>query len=169
MIAGRSFACSHGRVAGRIDLPSALAYSCNSFFARAAARVRPEVLAGTLRRLGLDARTPSSADAAALLALGTEGVACTALELAQAYRKLAGLRLRPVYEGLLEAAKSGTARLASPRGVEVCGKTGTGQFAVFAGWAPAADPRVVVAAIVPGGRGGTEAAPVGRETFERFL
>jgi cell division protein FtsI/penicillin-binding protein 2 len=169
-IAGRSFACSHPRVAGSLDLPAALAYSCNEYFAAASRRVRPAVLAGTLRRLGLEARVPASADGAALLALGMEGVTCTAAELAQAYRRLAALRLRPVVEGLLEAATSGTARLAAPKGVEVCGKTGTsGRAAVFGGWAPAAAPRLVVAVMVPGGRGGTDAAPVARELFERFL
>lgn len=168
-VASRNFACSHPRVSGGVDLPLALAYSCNSYFAGAAARVRGAVLAGTLRRLGLDARAPGSAEAQSLLALGAWGVECSALELAQAYRRLAAMRLKPVVEGLVAAATSGTARLARPGRVEICGKTGTGRFALFAGWAPAVDPRVVVAVIVPGGRGGTEAAPLARGLFERYL
>ncbi len=169
-VAGRNFACSHPRTALPLDLPTALAYSCNNYFAAAAARLRAEHLAATLRRRGLEARAPGSPESQVLLALGSAGIACTALELAQAYRRLASFRLRPVGKGLQEAATSGTARLARPaRRVDICGKTGTGRFALFAGWAPAANPRVILAAIVPGGRGGTEAAPVARDLFERFL
>src|ERR1017187_5271371 len=48
-IAGRSFACSHPKVAS-MQAATALAYSCNSFVARVAERFAPGELTASLRR-----------------------------------------------------------------------------------------------------------------------
>jgi penicillin-binding protein 2 len=69
-------------------------------------------------------------------------------------------------------------------GVPVAGKTGTAQvgnqaknakdkkddYAVFAGYAPAADPRYAVSVVIEqGGHGGSVAAPAAREVFGQLL
>lgn len=95
-IAGRQLDCSHPELTTPVDLPAALAYSCNSYFTEAARRLDPAKLAATLRQFGLDARTPSDLDQLMLESVGEWGVACTAVELAQAYRKLALLRARGI-------------------------------------------------------------------------
>ncbi|MDR1133584.1 MAG: penicillin-binding protein 2 [Synergistaceae bacterium] len=75
-----------------------------------------------------------------------------------------------IRQGIRDAAANGTARAASGFGAEVAGKTGTAQnshgedHAWFVGYAPAANPKYVVAALVEGGgSGGSVAGPlVGR-------
>ncbi len=173
-IGDRNLSCSHPRPLGMVALEDAIAYSCNEYFAHAAAeRLRPGQLSQRLRQFGLNASTPSTPDQAMLLALGEWGVECTALELAQAYLRLSKLPYPRIGEALKTAATVGTARLA---GGDVSGKTGTspnrsrtGSWALFAGWSPAAKPRVVLAVMVSGGRGATEAAPVARTLFDKYV
>ena len=81
-----------------------------------------------------------------------------------------------VLAGLEAAAEYGTARLASPRGIKVAGKTGTsldaaaGQaHAWFAGFAPADAPRVALVVFLEQGTGARDAAPVARALFEAAL
>ena len=180
-IGTRTLACSHPVSPEPIDLPAAIAWSCNEYFTAAARRLPPTVLCDSLRRYGLDVQTPRTPDQQALMGIGEWGVLCSPPELAAAYRKLALLRFdtdaryMPVWEGLEGAAEYGTARLARPAAIAICGKTGTspnrvrtGSYALFAGWAPAAKPRVVVAVFASGGSGGASAAPVARSLFEKF-
>jgi cell division protein FtsI/penicillin-binding protein 2 len=166
-IANRRLACSHPAVPGGVDLPVAIAYSCNQFFAANAARID---VAANFRRFDLEAPTPTSPEQRALMAIGEWGVVTTAVELANAYRRLASLRHDLILQGMRAASDYGTARLAVPAGATIAGKTGTSRASgLFAGWAPAEAPSVVVAVIVSGGRGGIDAAPVARALFEKHL
>jgi cell division protein FtsI/penicillin-binding protein 2 len=174
-VARRRLTCSHPPVTGPIDLPVAIAYSCNQFFAGNALRVDPPALAANLRRFELEVQMPASPEQRALLAIGEWGVLATAVELANAYRRLASIRHKSIVEGMQAASEYGTARLAAPAGVRVAGKTGTspvpgrlGTLALFAGWAPVEAPRVVVAVMLAG-RGGVDAAPAARTVFEKYL
>jgi penicillin-binding protein 2 len=70
----------------------------------------------------------------------------------------------------------GTGRMASVRGVDVAGKTGTAQnprgedHAWFAGFAPVENPRIAVAVVVEhGGHGGSEAAPIAARVIGAYL
>ena len=162
--------CTHGPLAAPPGPEEALAYSCNCWFAAMSQRLRPT----TLSRWGFS-RIQSAADTA-LLALGVEGILTSPLELAQAYRRLALERPKtrsfdPVFRGLAAAAEYGTARLARPDGLTIAGKTGTVGVplaAWFAGYAPEDDPRWVVTVYLEQGRGGSQAAPIAKECFERL-
>lgn len=71
--------------------------------------------------------------------------------------------IKTVQRGLLEVTKSGTGKLANTYGVSIAGKTGTAQnahgddHAWFVGYAPADNPRYVVAAIAEAGKAGSSA------------
>ncbi|MFH1681125.1 MAG: penicillin-binding protein 2 [Candidatus Eisenbacteria bacterium] len=86
--------------------------------------------------------------------------------------------LRPVREGLVLAVEGdrATGRAARVPGVPVAGKTGTAQnphgedHAWFAAWAPASDPRIVVAVIIENaGHGGEVAAPLAGNLLRYFF
>jgi cell division protein FtsI/penicillin-binding protein 2 len=175
----RRLDCSHPPIA-LLSLAEALAYSCNSFFADVARRATGIELAGAFRRMGFDAGTPADAEQTALMSIGEWGVTANLTEIAHAYHALSGKcsspAVAPILDGLQLATTVGTARLAAPTGVSVAGKTGTspgrggsGRNALFAGWAPARQPRIVVAVRAIGGSGGAEAAPVARTLFEKYL
>jgi penicillin-binding protein 2 len=73
-------------------------------------------------------------------------------------------------------AKGGTAHAIASPDYQIAGKTGTAQaprgadHAWFAGYAPADDPRLVVAVLVEhGGHGGAAAAPIARTVFDAAL
>lgn len=164
-IGTRSLSCSHPVLARPVDLSSALAYSCNNYFARGSQR-----LTSTLQRFGLAARSPADDEQARLQAIGEWGVSCTPLQLAQAYRRLALLRKNgkyaAVWEGMEGAVEYGTAQLAAVKDVRVAGKTGTAAgHGWFAGWMPAEEPKYVVAVSVPQGRGG-DAAQIASKVFQ---
>lgn len=176
VIGNRRLACSHPRSDTPVDLVTALAWSCNEFFAVNAPRAGAPRLCDTLRKFGLDVAYPATTNQLSLLAVGEWGVLTGALELASACRRLAlsnpDARIR---EGLKAAARYGTARLARPVSMEICGKTGTspnrshtGTYALFAGWAPADRPRLCVAVIAEGGHGGADAAPIARKLIEKY-
>ncbi|MDR1885670.1 MAG: penicillin-binding protein 2 [Synergistaceae bacterium] len=81
--------------------------------------------------------------------------------------KISRPNLDLVSRGLRDVVSRGSGRIAGGFGVEVAGKTGTAQnphgddHAWFAGYAPASNPRYVVAAIVEGGgSGSSRAAPI---------
>jgi len=181
-IAGRSFACSHPRMSAPVSLPEAIAYSCNEYVARVATRFAPGELAVALARFGLASRTQlsgtqpeatgridhaESVEANQLQALGEDRVSVTVLELAMAYHFLTANAARPetapILEGLEGAVEFGTAQYAQVAGIKVAGKTGSaaGRWAWFAGFAPSRQPRVVVAILVQGRAGGSDAAPIG--------
>jgi cell division protein FtsI/penicillin-binding protein 2 len=187
-IAGRSLDCSHPRLAEPMRPRTALAYSCNCFVARMAERLDSGELARSLGRFGFRAptgllgereaagrlRSAAPPDATRLQALGEEGVAITLAELALAYRQLALLPDRPILEGLEDAVAYGTAQRAAISGATVAGKTGSvrthaGQpLAWFAGFVPSRAPEVVVAVVLQGYSGGSDAAPVGGRILEAW-
>jgi peptidoglycan glycosyltransferase len=77
---------------------------------------------------------------------------------------------------MVEVVNSGTGTVAALQGVQVAGKTGTAEVAEaephawFAGFAPAEDPRVVVAVLVENaGTGGSVAAPIARKVIAEAL
>jgi cell division protein FtsI/penicillin-binding protein 2 len=191
----RNLDCSHVKAGESLDAVTALAYSCNTYFARFATRVQAADLVRTLTSFGLTSRTnlapsevtgtitpPADLDSLQLLALGEGGVSITVLALAAAYRRLALLKrernarsteLALVLDGLSAAAQYGTARLATPASIRIAGKTGTAtaqagarHHAWFAGYAPAERPEAIVVVFLEGGSGGGDAAPVARQIFE---
>jgi cell division protein FtsI/penicillin-binding protein 2 len=190
-IGGRQMDCTHPASPDPFDAVTALAYSCNYYFASLARGFRNSDLVETFTRAGLTSRTglypeeavgeitpPASVESRQLLALGAANIRITALELVWAYRKLALQRNLPptILDGLKAATEYGTARLARPSGVIVAGKTGTaldqasGQaHAWFAGFAPADSPRIVLVVFLEQGTGGRDAAPVARELFRVAL
>jgi cell division protein FtsI/penicillin-binding protein 2 len=115
-----------------------------------------------------------------LEALGNRGIEVTALELLEAYRKLAlrkrnGLRDTdadaPVFAGLEESVTFGMAHAANVDGVKIAGKTGTAAsresartHGFFVGYAPAEKPEIVVVIYLEQGNGG-DAAGVARGIF----
>lgn len=158
--------CTHAPLAAPLDAETALAASCNRWFAAQAAAADPHAVAARLREAGAEAAPAAAREELQLQVLGLAGVRITPLELARAYWRLA-LRAEPVVAaGLRRAVAEGTAQAADAPGLEVAGKTGTsGDGAWFAGWAPASAPRHVVVVFQPGGRGGRDAAPLARELF----
>jgi len=187
-IGGRSFNCSHPPVTSALDVPAALAYSCNCFTAHFAERFEPGELATSLERAGLASRTAwvgtgeangrieraQSREANQMQALGEEGVLVTVAELALGYRQLALWAVEPVRQGLESAVEYGTAQRARVAGMAVAGKTGSvrtsagAHIAWFAGFAPSRTPEVVVAVMLQGRSGGADAAPVAGRILEAW-
>ncbi len=167
VIGGRRLDCTHVEVPFPVDAETALAASCNSWFAEMAKIASAELVYETLRRAGAEAAPARDVDRLQLQALGLEGVRFTPLALAGAYRRIAVSGEPVVKRGLERAVREGTAQLASVEGLEIAGKTGTTkEGAWFAGYAPAREARIVVVTHQPGGTGGTDAAPLAREIFE---
>lgn len=183
-VGGHSFNCSHPRLGSALDVRTALAYSCNCFVAHFADRFEAGELARNLERAGLASLTgllgaaeapgriqpARGKEATRLQALGEEGILVTAAELAMGYRGLAlgagRPEMQPILEGLEGAVEYGTAQLARVEGTQVAGKTGSlrtadgARLAWFAGFAPSRAAEVVVAVMLQGRSGGTDAAPV---------
>jgi cell division protein FtsI/penicillin-binding protein 2 len=167
-IGNRRLDCSHPRLAMPVDAQAALAYSCNTWFARMARRLERGAFLALLREYGFLAPGAEIE----LTALGEAGVNTTPLNLAKAYRRLVRERL---YPGLREAVEFGSGQLAAVEGLAVAGKTGTTATASrlsthgwFAGYAPASKPEVVVVVFVEQGKGGATAAPVAGELLGRW-
>lgn len=188
VVAGRRLACTHPP-APPFDAREALTWSCNTYFAAVARTLRPGELGALLRPTGLlgvtqivareasaEFREPRSVEAEQLAVLGVDGVRVTPLELAAAYRWLAGemaahpdsIAARTVRAGLEDSASFGMAGPASLGSVAVAGKTGTAESSPssathgwFVGLAPAEKPEVVVVVYVPAGRGADAARVAG--------
>jgi cell division protein FtsI/penicillin-binding protein 2 len=166
-LSGHTLDCSHLPLAAPLDAYTALAASCNSWFAQAALHSGAEELHRTLLRAGASASLARTPEELQLQALGLEAVRFTPLALARSYCRLARLGPDALRDALARAVRDGTAQLAALPGLEVAGKTGTARGASwFAGFAPASDPRIVVVVQLPNGRGGSDAAPLAREIFE---
>jgi len=194
-ISGRSMNCSHPP-ADAMDARTALAWSCNTYFAAVAGTLAPDELRKVLTPTGLltttglatneaiaGFRDPRTQDETRLALLGVEGVRVTPLELAAAYRWLAlqlaaqpGSQAAKVVEaGLADSASFGMAGAAGLGGVPVAGKTGTAGFEPgsqthgwFAGFAPSIAPRVVIIVYLPAGHG-SDAARVAAELLAHSL
>jgi membrane carboxypeptidase/penicillin-binding protein len=104
-----------------------------------------------------------------LEALGVDGIRCTPLDLARAYRRLALKRIQdaqafaPVYQGLIESIQRGTSIAAgTAASAPVYGKTGTtSQSAWFAGFSSS----IALAILLFQGTGGADAAPIAGEVL----
>jgi cell division protein FtsI/penicillin-binding protein 2 len=165
-IAGRNVDCTHPADRNTFNAESALAESCNRYFAELGRRFTGPSLEQALREAHLEHHSVANASAEVreLTALGLENVTVTPLELAEAYRELM-LKLPaggPVERGLRESVDYGMAHPAAVEGVSILGKTGTAQnrgetwtHGWFGGVLPG---RMVVVVFVPHGDGGTAAA-----------
>jgi len=171
-IAGRDLSCTHPGDRNVFVAESALAESCNRYFAELGRRFSGEALEQALREARLEHRPVMGAGAEAreLTALGLENVMAMPEELARAYRKLM-LRLPaggPVERGLRGSVEYGMAHPAAVEGVTILGKTGTAKNPREAwthGWFAGALPgRLVVVIYVPHADGGT-AARLARQFF----
>jgi cell division protein FtsI/penicillin-binding protein 2 len=194
-IGGRRMDCTHPAELTHFDAAQALAFSCNSYFATAAARLRPEELEKLYLELGFTHPTGKLPDEAEgrvlrardrgemqLQALGSADVWVTPIELAVAYLRLAraaagspSAAQKTVLAGLRGAVDYGIASEASVDGMAVSGKTGTaadasGQptHAWFAGFAPSKHPEIVVLVFVESGSGRASAAPVAQRILRAW-
>ena len=194
-IGGHKLDCTHPVTAQPLDPEAALAYSCNSYFSTVALRLSPAQLRDSFLRDGLGSTTSLSPDEAAgnvalaqspeqlqLEAIGEWGISVTPLEMVDAYRKIALLepkhdaKLDPLFAGLEQSVAYGMGHEAQPPStMKVAGKTGTAPadegpwtHAWFAGYAPAANPEIVLVVFVEKGHGGSDAATAAREIFAAF-
>ena len=89
--------------------------------------------------------------------------------------KLDSLQLAGIQLALADVVSRGTAAGAQIEGLTIAGKTGTAQVngqldnAWFVGYAPANDPKIVVAIIIEEGLHGSTAARAATKMMERFL
>jgi len=191
-IGTRQFDCVHPQLTTPVHVDTALAYSCNSYVARAAERFEPGELGRELQRLGFASRTGLAADGEAsgkvemlmdrdaqrVQALGETGILVTPLQLAHAYRQLAlqanDRAMQPIVTGLEGAVAFGTAQNARVAGVTVAGKTGStfsaagNPMAWFCGFTPSRSPQVVVTVMLAGHSGGADAAPAAAAILEAY-
>jgi cell division protein FtsI/penicillin-binding protein 2 len=191
-VGAHDLSCSHPRT-GSLEAVSALAYSCNDFFATFGLRLTAEELRAAFTRAGFT--SPSgfvsheaigsihlalNDDERQLQAIGEGEMSVTPLEMLAAYRKLAIRRTavdasdaeRTVFRGLEEATSYGMARLASTSDMKVAGKTGTARTgrgawtnAWFAGYAPAGKPQITVVVFLARGNGPSDAAALAGQIF----
>jgi cell division protein FtsI/penicillin-binding protein 2 len=169
-VAGRNLACTHPATQPMLDAESALAESCNTWFAEMARRMTDAQLEDALRvaHVQHDAMSGADADTRVLTVLGLQGAETTPEELARSYREL--LLHVPadgvVARGLEESVEYGMANPARVRGVSVLGKTGTaserGQAWTHGWFAGGVPGKLVMAVYVPHGDGGTAAALAAR-------
>jgi cell division protein FtsI/penicillin-binding protein 2 len=115
-------------------------------------------------------------------ALATDGMAAKPevvrgqAERTQAFR-LTDAQLRGVQEALAGVVGRGTAAGSRLQGITVAGKTGTAQnaqdqvldHAWFVGYAPAEDPKIVVAVMLEFGLHGSRAARIATRIIEHYL
>jgi cell division protein FtsI/penicillin-binding protein 2 len=164
-VGGRSLRCTHPADQPVFTAESALAASCNTWFAEMARRISGAELEAALQGTHLPHRSMGAANVEArqLAVLGLEGVSASPLELARAYRDLLQRAPAdgPVMRGLEDSVRYGMANSAEVSGVRILGKTGTASEAGEAwthGWFAGAIPgRFVVVLYVPHGDGGTAA------------
>lgn len=155
--------CSHAPLLGPVDLETALAASCNSWFAQAAARLDPAAVVRAIRAQGGEVVPPAGKEQPLLVALGVDRVRFTPLALARAYARLKPVVTPAVLRGLSMALESGTA--AAARGLYLAGKTGTVlEGGWFAGWTD----RLAVAVFIPGGSGAHDAAPAALRLAQKW-
>jgi cell division protein FtsI/penicillin-binding protein 2 len=187
--------CSHPQV-GALQAISALAYSCNDFFATFGLRLTADDLRAAFHQAGFASPSGFATEEAVgsihlagsdeereLQAVGEGEMKVTPLEMLAAYRNLALRRTstdatdaeRTVFAGLEAAAEYGMARLASIPGMKVAGKTGTARTdqgswtnAWFSGYAPADKPQVAVVVFLEKGTGPSDAAVLGSEILQAW-
>jgi cell division protein FtsI/penicillin-binding protein 2 len=179
-IAGRNLACTHPREQSVFNAETALAYSCNTWFANLARRFTPQEAVGVLHSGGFGSPTGLTGNEAAgtltepeneagvqLLVLGLDHVAVTPMQLARGYLRLESeLNMAPVVRRGLEGSVTyGMAHGAATSGMTIAGKTGTASDAGeawthgwFAGIAAREANTVILVVYVPHGNGADAAA-----------
>ncbi|HEY4901618.1 MAG TPA: penicillin-binding transpeptidase domain-containing protein [Terriglobales bacterium] len=195
-LGGHNLDCAHPVTTQPLDPATALAYSCNSYFTNVATRLAPKQLRDALLRDGFSSPSGLTTDEVAgtvtlaktqqqlqLQAIGEWGIEITPLELLRGYRNLAqlsqagnGEKLAPLFDGLAASTDYGWGHLAQPpSAVKVAGKTGTASTsegrwtnAWFAGYAPAANPEIVLVVFLERGHGGSDAAKQAGEIFAAY-
>lgn len=166
-IGGHRLDCIHAPLASALDAETALAASCNQWFAASALAAGPQRIFRRLQEGGAEARLAQTPEELQLQALGLEAVSVTAFAMARIYRRLALEGGPVVAAGLRRAVTEGTAQGVQVEGIGIAGKTGTSRDgAWFGGFAPIDKPAVAVAVFQPGGRGPRDAAPVAAELFQ---
>jgi cell division protein FtsI/penicillin-binding protein 2 len=164
-VGGRALPCMHPADLPVFTAESALAESCNTWFAEMARRFSGPELEAVLREIHLPHVDMDAANVERrqLAVLGLVGVSATPLELARAYRDLF-VRMPPtgpVARGLEDSVEYGMANPAAVTGVTILGKTGTASDPGEAwthGWFAGAIPgRFLIVVYVPHGDGGTAA------------
>jgi len=187
--------CSHPQT-GPLQAVSALAYSCNDFFATFGLRLSAAELQAAFENAGFASPSrflPEEAvgfihlartdEERQLQAVGEGDMRITPLEMLAAYRGLALRRTasneksadETVFAGLEQATTYGMARMAAIPEVKVAGKTGTPRSdqgswtnGWFAGFAPADKPEVVVVVFLERGTGPSDAAPLAGDIFRAW-
>ena len=170
MCKGATGQCWRPRGHGALDLPHAIAYSCNAYFLALAKDIDPSAIAAIAQRFGLAKPTPA-ADASAYIGIGAAWrVAPQAL--ARAYCELStratDSELRSILTGMALSATSGTGRGV---GSGAYAKTGTapcihspkqpGDGYAIALW-PIESPRYALLVSVDGAPGAQAASVCGR-------
>jgi cell division protein FtsI/penicillin-binding protein 2 len=164
-VGARLLPCTHPADQAVFTAETALAESCNTWFAELGRRYTGAQLEAAMQ----SARLPhlplqeATAEQRELAVLGLYGTGVSPLELARAYLEL----LRhlppesPVMQGLRGSVRYGMANPAAVPGLDILGKTGTASNPSEAwthGWFAGALPgRLVVVIYVPHGDGGTAA------------
>ncbi len=166
--------CTHPADQTVFTAESALAESCNRWFAALGRRFTGPQLEAALgsTRLPHSALDRADAEQRELAVLGLRGVTATPMQLALAYREMA-LHLPQegaVMQGMLGSVRYGMANPAAVDGLAIAGKTGTAGMAGGArthGWfAGFLSGRFVLVIYVPRGDGG-DAARLAHRFFER--
>lgn len=161
---GRRLDCVHAPVNGPLDVETALAVSCNSWFAQASRRLDGLTVQRAVQAWGGKATAATTADELCLVVLGLERIWFTPGALARAYARLRREGAAAVVRGLEASVRYGTAS-AGGAGEFEAGKTGTvREGGWFAGWAE----REVIAVFVAGGRGGADAVPAARRILAQW-
>ena len=171
-VGGRALACTHPPDLPVFTAESALAESCNTWFAEMAKHFTGPELEAALQETHLlhASLTTANVDQRQLAVLGLAGVSATPLELARAFRELLGRMptTGPVAHGLKDSVDYGMAHSAAVAGVTILGKTGTasdGGEAWTHGWFVGAIPgRVLIVVYVPHGDG-ADAARLAQKFF----
>lgn len=169
-IGRRALFCTHPADQTLFRASSALAASCNTWFAGMAERFPGPALNAAFEQAKLPHADLAGANVAErqLAVLGLQGVTATPTELARAYRELLlhMPRESAVASGLANSVRYGMARGAGVPGLEVLGKTGTASdpgetwtHGWFVGVVPG---RWVLVVYVPHGDGGTAAGIAGQ-------
>jgi penicillin-binding protein 2 len=194
-VGAHDLSCTHPQT-GPLQAVSALAYSCNDFFATFGSRLTAAELQTAFTKSGFASATGLAPDEAAgsihaavtdeerqLQAVGEGDMKVTPLEMLAAYRSIALRRTDPnattadrvVFQGLEEATTYGMARLAALPELKVAGKTGTPKTddghwtnGWFAGYAPADKPEIAVVVFLERGTGPGDAAPLAGEIFSAW-
>jgi cell division protein FtsI/penicillin-binding protein 2 len=194
-IGGHQLNCTHPDVKQPFDPETALAYSCNTYFASMATRLTPAELRDGFLKYGFASPSglaPNEASGSIALAgtqaelqleaIGEGGVHVTPLELLRAYQNVAllsqkhGPKFAPVFAALEGSVSYGMGHLAQPDSpMKIAGKTGTSlveegswRHGWFAGYAPAGKPEIALVVFLEKGHGPTDAATAARKIFAAY-